>query len=88
MNGSTPRHREEHTPQQCRKEAEVVLALVAFVVCLGLLIWMATAWDAWPMAIGLVISGFLGTWWHEQRANRKKARQDREVASTAPGDGS
>lgn len=88
MNGRAPRHREERTPQQRRNETEVVLAIIAFVVCLGLLIWMAAAWDAWPMAIGLTISGILGAWWHDQRRNRKKARQHRETASTAQGDSS
>lgn len=56
MSARLPRHRAEPTTQQRRRRAETVLGPITFVVCLGLLIWMAKAWQACPVAIG-----FLGT---------------------------
>lgn len=87
MSARLPRHRAEPTTQQRRHEAETVLGLITFVVCLGLLIWMATAWQAWPMAIGLTVSGFLGAWWHEKRQSQKKAHQNRRTSPSREGNG-
>lgn len=61
MNARTPRHRGQRTPEQRKRESQAVLALIAVPLCLGLVIGLATVWDAWPTAIGRTIGAFIGT---------------------------